>query len=96
MKIMKHLSYFASFCSKTYKPKLKKYLNEFHKRQGNPNLGGSSTMQGRVTAYRQRSLAIAYYLKDNGATNASIVAEEIQEPKARDILYKNHYGWFVK
>ena len=78
------------------KPRLKKYLNEFHNRQGDPNLGGSSTMKGRVTAYRQRSLAIGYYLKDNGATKASIVAKKLQDPKARDILYKNHYGWFVK
>jgi hypothetical protein len=41
-------------------------------------------------------LAIGEYLKENGATKASIVAEQIQEPKARDILYKNYYGWFVK
>ena len=53
-------------------------------------------MKGRVTAYRQRSLAIAGYLKDNGATKASDIAKEIAEPKARDILYKNYYGWFVK
>ncbi len=78
------------------KAKLQSHLGEFHKRIGDPNLGGSSTMKGRVTAYRQRSLAIGYYLKDNGATKASIVAEQIQEPKARDILYKNYYGWFVK
>lgn len=78
------------------KPHLIKHLNEFHKRVGDPNLGGASTMKGRVTAYRQRSLAIGHYLKDNGATKASIVAEQIQEPKARDILNKNYYGWFVK
>ncbi|MBL4773850.1 MAG: hypothetical protein JKX98_09735 [Alcanivoracaceae bacterium] len=86
---------------KEYKPrqskaKLQRHLGEFHKRVGDPNLGGSSTMKGRVTAYRQRSLAIGHYLKDNGATKASVVAEQIQEPKARDILYKNYYGWFVK
>lgn len=86
---------------KEYKPrkskgKLQRHLGEFHKRVGDPNLGGSSTMQGRVTAYRQRSLAIGEYLKGKGATKASIVAEEIKDPKARDILYKNYYGWFVK
>ncbi len=85
---------------KEYKPrkskrKLQSHLGEFHKRIGDPNLGGSSTMKGRVTAYRQRSLAIGHYLKRNGATKASIIAEQIQEPKARDILYKNYYGWFV-
>ena len=81
---------------KKSKPKLQRHLNEFHTRIGDPNLGGASTMKGRVTAYRQRSLAIGEYLKENGATKASIVAEQIQEPKARDILYKNYYGWFVK
>lgn len=86
---------------KAYKPrkskgKLQRHLGEFHKRVGDPNLGGSSTKQGRVTAYRQRSLAVGEYLKNNGATKASIVAEHIQESKARDILYKNYYGWFVK
>lgn len=53
-------------------------------------------MKGRVTAYRQRSLAIGHYLNNNGATKASIVAEQTQQPKARDILYKNYYGWFAK
>ncbi len=78
------------------KPKLQKHLGEFHQRVGDPNLGGSSTMIGRVTAYRQRSLAIGQYLENNGATKASVVAEQIQDPKARDILYKNYYGWFAK
>ncbi len=86
---------------KPYKPrkskgKLQKHLGEFNNRIGDPNLGGSSTMQGRVTSYRQRSLAIGEYLKEKGATKASIVAEDTLEPKARDILYKNYYGWFVK
>ena len=86
---------------KAYKPrksktKLQRHLGEFYNRAGDPNLGGSSTMKRRVTSYRQRSLAVAEYLKINGATKASIIAEQIQEPKARDILYKNYYGWYVK
>ena len=63
-------------------------MNEFHKRIGDPNLGGASTMNRRVTAYRQRSLAIAGYLKDNGATKASDVAKEIAEPKAETYCIK--------
>jgi len=81
---------------KKSKPKLKRHLNEFHTRIGDPNKGGASTIIGRVTAYRQRSLAIAYYLKSNGATKASDLAKEIGDPKARDVLYNNYYGWFVK
>ncbi len=82
-----------------YKPrksklKLQKLLGEFLQRKGDPTLGGSTTRQGRMTAYRQRALAIAAYLFENGATKASVIAEHIQEPKARDILYNNYYGWF--
>ena len=86
---------------KEYKPRqsknrIKQHLKEFNTRVGDPNKGGASTMKGRVTAYRQRSVAIGQYLKANGATKASVVAKQIQDPKARDILYKNYYGWFAK
>jgi len=78
------------------KPRLQKLLAEFNTRVGDPNLGGASTMKGRITAYRQRALAIGKYLHKNGATKAALVAEQLQEPKARDFLYKNYYGWFEK
>ncbi len=77
------------------KPRLKRLLKEFDTRVGDPNLGGASTMKGRVTAYRQRAIAIGVYLNENGAVKASVVAKHLQDPKARDILYNNHYGWFV-
>lgn len=76
------------------KAKLNKLLGEFMTRQGDPNLGGSSTKHGRVTAYRQRAIVIAQYLFNNGACKASVVSKQIQELKARDILYNNYYGWF--
>ena len=47
-----------------------------------------------MTAYRQRALRIARLLEGNGPAKASRVAETLREPKARDILYKNVYGWF--
>jgi len=78
------------------KPRLRKLLGEFFSREGDPNLGGSTTNKGRMTAYRQRATAIGFYLHKNGATKASLVSEQIQDPKAREILYKNHYGWFEK
>jgi hypothetical protein len=80
---------------KKSKPKLQRHLKEFHSRAGDPNLGGASTLKGRVTAYRQRSLTIAKFLNENGATKAAIIAEQTQDSKARDILYKNYYGWFA-
>ena len=53
-------------------------------------------MTGRITAYRQRAIAIGIFLNKNGATKAALVAKQLQEPKARDFLYKNYYGWFEK
>ena len=84
-----------------YKPRVSKnrqvrLLGEFEKRVGDPNLGGSDTQQGVITAYRQRALAIAVLLEKQGPTKASDVALQTKENKARDILYRDFYGWFDK
>ncbi|MCG8337631.1 MAG: DUF2161 family putative PD-(D/E)XK-type phosphodiesterase [Proteobacteria bacterium] len=82
-----------------YKPRKSKFrqerlLGEFMKRVGDPNLGGTEKRKGIMTAYRQRSLAIARLLDIQGPTKASDVALVLKEPKARDILYRDVYGWF--
>jgi hypothetical protein len=82
-----------------YKPRRSKQrrerlLGEFVKRVGDPNLGGANKRKGIMTAYRQRALAIARFLRDQGPTKASHIALNLQEPKARDIMYRNVYGWF--
>ncbi len=69
-------------------------LGEFQQRVGDPNLGGSATRAGRVTAYRQRSVAIARHLAECGPSKASLVAKRLDEPKARELLYRDVYGWF--
>jgi len=84
-----------------YKPRKSKYrqerlLGEFMRRVGDPNLGGKATRKGIMTAYRQRSLAIGRFLQENGPTKASRVAQTLREPKARDILYRDVYGWFER
>ena len=84
-----------------YKPRRSKHrrerlLGEFVKRVGDPNLGGSGMRKGVMTAYRQRALAIGGYLQVHGATKASEIARILVEPKARDILYRNVYGWFER
>jgi hypothetical protein len=76
------------------KPRLERLLGEFMRRVGDPNLGGKDKRKGIMTAYRQRSLAIGWFLQENGPTKASRVAETLREPKARDILYRDVYGWF--
>ncbi len=82
-----------------YKPRqIKKHkqrlLGEFQHRVGDPNQGGSSTQRGIMTAYRQKAIAIAAYLIENGETKAAVIAKTLEEPKTRNILYDNVYGWF--
>ena len=69
-------------------------LGEFVRRVGDPNLGGASVRNGIMTAYRQRALGIGLFLRTNGPTKAFHVAAAIGDPKARDILYRDVYGWF--
>ncbi len=82
-----------------YRPRKSKHLQErllgeFAKRVGDPNVGGAEKRKGVMTAYRQRALAIAGLLEQQGPIKASHVAQALQEPKARNILYRNVYGWF--
>jgi hypothetical protein len=69
-------------------------LGEFVKRVGDPNRGGQNRRTGIMTAYRQRVLAIAQYLQSEGPTKAATVAAALDEPKAREMMYRNVYGWF--
>ena len=82
-----------------YRPRPSKHrqerlLGEFMKRVGDPNLGGAEKKKGIMTAYRQRALALARFLEEHGPTKASHIAQALSEPKARDILYRDVYGWF--
>jgi len=84
-----------------YRPRKSKHrqerlLGEFVKRVGDPNLGGTEKRKGIMTVYRQRALAIARFLQKQGPTKASHIARTLREPKARDILYRDVYGWFDK
>lgn len=69
-------------------------LAEFKHRAGDPTQGGADRRKGRMTAYRQQALRIAGYLEQHGPSKAATVAGALGEPKARDILYRNVYGWF--
>jgi hypothetical protein len=82
-----------------YRPRKTKHaqerlLGEFIKRVGDPNLGGAEKRRGIMTAYRQQALEIARFLEKQGPNKASHIARTLEEPKARDILYRNVYGWF--
>lgn len=76
------------------KRRQERLLGEFMRRVGDPNLGGTEKRKGIMTAYRQRALAITRFLQKQGPTKASHIARSLREPKARDILYRDVYGWF--
>ena len=83
----------------TYRPRISGrrkecLLGEFVKRVGDPNLGGADKRKGIMTSYRQRALAIARFLEKQGPAKASRISRTLKDRNARDILYKNVYGWF--
>jgi len=86
----------AEYRPRPSKPRTERLLGEFAKRVGDPNVGGITTRHGIMTAYRQRALDIADFLKAAGPSKAKTVREALDEPQARDILYRNVYGWFER
>jgi hypothetical protein len=76
------------------KHRVERLLGEFSRRVGDPNLGGTEKRAGIMTAYRQRALDIGRFLHQWGPTKASRIAQALREPKARDFLYRDVYGWF--
>jgi hypothetical protein len=76
------------------KQRRERLLGEFVKRAGDPNVGGKDKRTGIMTAYRQRVLAIAQFLQSEGPTKAAAVAAALDEPKAREMMYRDVYGWF--
>jgi len=82
-----------------YRPRIsrakkERMLGEFIHRVGDPNPGGSDRRRGLLTQYRQRALALARHLETNGPMKAAHLAKALEEPKARQMLYHNVYGWF--
>lgn len=84
----------GEYTPRVSKPRQRRLLGEFEKRVGDPNREGADSKSGIVTAYRQRALKIATLLEKQGPTKASDVARQTQEANARNILYKDVYGWF--
>lgn len=74
--------------------KAARLLREFHKRQGDPNTGGTTGVK-RMTAYRQDALRLAAALTvmPEGSSPAAL-AKATGVTRAGGILRDNHYGWF--
>jgi len=69
-------------------------LREHAELVGDPNEGGSDRRTGLMTPYRQKAIRVAEYLEREGPTRVGVVREHLGEPRARQILYGNVYGWF--
>ncbi|MBN2629137.1 MAG: DUF2161 domain-containing phosphodiesterase [Rhodobacteraceae bacterium] len=83
----------------TYQPrknaaKAGRLLREFQRREGDPNIGGTSGIK-RMTAYRQDAIRLARVLAgmpDGGSP--ALLAKATGIARAGVILRDNHYGWF--
>jgi hypothetical protein len=70
-------------------------LREFHRRKGDPNIGGTTGIK-RMTAYRQDAIVLAAHLAGTGPTSPAACARATGIPRAAAILRDDHYGWFTR
>ncbi len=83
----------TEFIAKSNTKRRKKVLNEFKKRQGDPNIAGSSKKK-IITAYRQDALRCAIYLNSIDNNSLKNIRDMTSVQSAGSILQKNYYGWF--
>lgn len=83
------------FARKQHKAQRRALLTEMKGRSADRNTGGS---HGRklVTAYREQALFIACCLDRFGPLPPKTLRAIGAGPKARAIVYDNHYGWFER
>ncbi|MFD0717525.1 DUF2161 family putative PD-(D/E)XK-type phosphodiesterase [Paenibacillus sp. GCM10027626] len=70
-------------------------MNEFRERSGDYNTGGS-TKHKIVTAYREKSLRLAWALAQHEVLAPRQAAELTDVAKAAYMLQKDYYGWFER
>ena len=75
-------------------PRAGRLLREFQRREGDPNIGGTTRVK-RMTAYRQGALRLAALLVQGPASPAAL-ARATGIANARAILSDDHYGWFTR
>ncbi len=76
------------------KPHLHSLLKEINSRSGDYNKGG--TKGKTITAYKEKSLQIANFIKNEEPYSAKEIEKELGLKKVNPILYRNHYKWFEK
>lgn len=70
-----------------------KILKEARSRRSNKNIGGSNNIT-MMTAYKEISIQIAFYLDYLGPMSAKQLQEISTGEKTYGILYNNYYKWF--
>jgi hypothetical protein len=71
-------------------------MEEFRRRTGDYNLGGSARTK-LITAYRERALECAYWLRQAGEPLRTKELRDLTGYAAVDrLLRDNHYGWFER
>ncbi|MGI6358315.1 MAG: DUF2161 family putative PD-(D/E)XK-type phosphodiesterase [Bacillota bacterium] len=83
----------APFQRRKSPQRLRAVLTEIAGRSGDFNLGGSSRRR-LLTAYREQALYIAWWLSHLGPQSPKALRLRGTCDSTRDILYRNHYGWF--
>ena len=84
----------APFHPRKSKPRRTRLLDEFTRRAGDPNQGG--TRGPVVTAYKQDAARIAAYLDAHGPTRGAVVARATGVARATRMMADNHLGWFQR
>lgn len=76
------------------KPRKAALLDEFKRREGDPNRGGT---RGKiVTAYQQEALRCVAHLAAHGPSKGAHVSAATGVTKATRMMADNHYGWFER
>ncbi|MBU5468690.1 hypothetical protein KQI49_18005 [Virgibacillus sp. MSJ-26] len=77
------------------KRKRQSILNEAQDRRSNHNIGGSNKVT-TMTAYKEKSIQIAYYLDHLGPLSAKELRDLSTGERTYGILYNNYYKWFKR
>lgn len=85
----------APYTPRPIKPRRRRLLREFLKREGDPNIGGSSRV-ALVTGYRQDALRLLAHLEAEGDCRGAAVARATGVPAATRMMREDHYGWFSR
>lgn len=73
----------------------KRLTQEFHERSGDYQLGGIHR-EKIVTAYRERALQCAYYLRDGQPKSLADIRAAFADERIVRLLQNNFYGWFTR